>query len=70
MIKIAPFIAIAALSFDTAFAQERPATTLNGDPARGEILYQGCMDCHSIDKDDVGQFRKSGRGPVSSPAVE
>lgn len=27
---------------------------LKGDPARGETLYQGCMDCHSIDKDDVG----------------
>src|SRR5258708_26837630 len=25
-----------------------------GDSIRGETLYQGCMDCHSIDKNDVG----------------
>lgn len=25
-----------------------------GDVAHGEALYQGCQDCHSIDKNDVG----------------
>ncbi|WP_245276354.1 c-type cytochrome [Methylocapsa aurea] len=25
-----------------------------GDPARGEALYQGCTDCHSIEQNDVG----------------
>ena len=29
-----------------------------GDPARGEILYQGCQDCHSIEKNDVGPMHK------------
>src|SRR4030088_2896580 len=36
-----------------------------GDPIRGETLYQGCMDCHSIDKNDVGP---SHRGVVGRPA--
>jgi len=38
---------------------------LNGDPARGETLYQGCMDCHAIDKNDVGPKH---RGVVGRPA--
>ena len=25
-----------------------------GDAAHGEALYQGCQDCHSLDKNDVG----------------
>jgi len=25
-----------------------------GDADRGEALYQGCQDCHSLDKNDVG----------------
>ena len=25
-----------------------------GDADRGEKLYEGCQDCHSIDKNDVG----------------
>ena len=25
-----------------------------GDPQRGEQVYQGCQDCHSLDKNDVG----------------
>lgn len=25
-----------------------------GDATRGEALYEGCQDCHSIDKNDVG----------------
>ncbi|WP_036264106.1 c-type cytochrome [Methylocapsa aurea] len=25
-----------------------------GDPVRGEALYQGCTDCHSIEQNDVG----------------
>jgi cytochrome c len=29
-----------------------------GDVARGEILYQGCQDCHSIEKNDVGPMHK------------
>ena len=30
-----------------------------GDTARGEVLYQGCQDCHSIEKNDVGPMHKS-----------
>ena len=45
---------MAVFSLDTALAQSTQPTALKGDPGRGEILYQGCMDCHSIDKDDVG----------------
>ena len=25
-----------------------------GDPGHGEQVYQGCQDCHSLDKNDVG----------------
>lgn len=53
-IIILVFMAALALSFDATFAQSGPTTLLKGDPARGQVLYQGCMDCHSIDKDDVG----------------
>ena len=31
----------------------RPAFAA-GDADRGETLYQGCQDCHSLDKNDVG----------------
>jgi len=29
-----------------------------GDPARGEALYKGCKDCHSIESNDVGPMHK------------
>ncbi|MBX9647047.1 MAG: cytochrome c family protein [Xanthobacteraceae bacterium] len=46
----------ASVTCQIAFAQSSLATTTasNGDPARGQTLYQGCTDCHSIDKNDVG----------------
>ena len=25
-----------------------------GDAERGQIIYQACMDCHDLDKNDVG----------------
>jgi cytochrome c len=25
-----------------------------GDAAHGEVVYQGCQDCHSLDENDVG----------------
>jgi cytochrome c len=67
-------VAMAALSLlassltsEMAMAQTSPVKTaaLSGDPARGETLYQGCMDCHSIDKNDVGPMH---RGVVGRPA--
>ncbi len=29
-----------------------------GDAARGEVLYKGCRDCHSIETNDVGPMHK------------
>lgn len=29
-----------------------------GDAAHGAVLYQGCEDCHSIEKNDVGPMHK------------
>jgi cytochrome c len=29
-----------------------------GDAAHGEVLYQGCQDCHSIDDNGVGPRHK------------
>lgn len=29
-------------------------SALEGDPARGKILYHGCESCHSIDDNDIG----------------
>ena len=45
--------AIAAL---VAFFVAGPASAggLAGDPDRGEHIYEACMDCHSLDKNDVG----------------
>jgi cytochrome c len=36
-----------------------------GDAARGAILYQGCQDCHSIEKNDVGPMHKGVVGRAS-----
>jgi cytochrome c len=36
-----------------------------GNACRGEELYQGCRDCHSIDKNDVGPMHK---GIVGRPS--
>ncbi|MBS0249938.1 MAG: c-type cytochrome [Proteobacteria bacterium] len=38
----------AALVFATSNARAA------ADAARGEVLYQGCQDCHSLDSNDVG----------------
>ena len=29
-----------------------------GDPVRGEAIYQSCMDCHSLDENDVGPMHR------------
>ena len=31
-----------------------PAALAGGDAARGVALYEGCQDCHSLDKNDIG----------------
>jgi cytochrome c len=35
------------------------------DAARGQTLYQGCEDCHSIDKNDVGPMHRGVVGRVA-----
>jgi cytochrome c len=35
-------------------ATVRADAPLHADPARGAVLYQACMACHSLDEDDVG----------------
>ena len=43
-----------------------------GDAARGEQLYVGCQDCHSLDKNDVGPRHRGvyGRKAGSVPDYE
>jgi cytochrome c len=50
------FAALAAVLGSIAFTLG-PANAA-GDPRRGEELYQGCQDCHSIEKNDVGPMHK------------
>jgi cytochrome c len=46
----APFLFLLA-----APAPSLPAAPVQpGDAVRGEALYDGCEDCHSLDKNDVG----------------
>lgn len=42
------------------------------DVARGETLYEGCQDCHSLDKNDVGPKHRGvfGRKAGSVPDYE
>jgi len=50
-------IAVAAVP---AFSDHEAAQAadLAGNATRGELLYQGCEDCHSIEKNDVGPMHK------------
>ncbi|MEN3351654.1 MAG: cytochrome c [Bradyrhizobium sp.] len=41
-----------------------------GDPARGATLYQGCGDCHSIEKNDVGPMHKGVVGRVAGSVAD
>jgi cytochrome c len=43
-----------------------------GDAAHGEVLYEGCQDCHSLDKNDVGPRHRGvfGRRAGSLPDYE
>jgi cytochrome c len=43
-----------------------------GDAAHGEVLYEGCQDCHSLDKNDVGPRHRGvfGRKAGSLPDYE
>ena len=52
-------IALVAALFDPA------RVSAAADVAHGAVLYQGCEDCHSMDKNDVGPMH---RGLVGRPA--
>jgi cytochrome c len=45
-VRLALSAALAVLLASPAFAA--------GDAERGEKLYEGCQDCHSLDKNDIG----------------
>ena len=55
----------AAAAFLGAMAVTGAPARASGDAARGEVLYQGCGDCHSIEKNDVGPMHK---GVVGRPS--
>jgi cytochrome c len=62
VISISIVVAAEAVwSFD-AVAQSAP------DAARGEVLYQGCEDCHSIDENDVGPLHRGVVGRTAGTA--
>lgn len=50
---IRPFFATTLLVILAGACRAGPALAA-GDADRGETLYQGCQDCHSLDKNDVG----------------
>ena len=57
--KILANIAIALALLATRVAHA------DGDAARGEQLYEGCMDCHALDKNEIGPKH---RGVFGRPA--
>ena len=55
----------AAAVFLGVIAVPDAAANATGNASRGEQLYQGCEDCHSIDENDVGPMHK---GIVGRPS--
>ena len=47
-------IGIAGVAVLLAVLASPSGAAAAGDADRGETLYQGCQDCHSLDKNDVG----------------
>ena len=58
-----PIVAL-AVALTLMILSGSPASAA-GDAAHGKVLYQGCEDCHSIDKNDVGPMHKGVVGPMS-----
>lgn len=46
-----PYVAAGATALVLAL---EPASAADGDPARGEKVYDRCVGCHSIDRDRTG----------------
>ena len=44
---------------------DAPAAPAAGDPAHGQLVYQVCMGCHSVDEDDVGPRHRRVVGRVA-----
>ena len=44
---------------------ETSAAHLPGDPVHGQVVYQVCMGCHSLDEDDVGPMHRGVVGRVA-----
>jgi cytochrome c len=57
----AAVLAAAAVALAAASAYAMPP----GDPARGEMVYQACTGCHSLDEDDVGPRHRGVVGRVA-----
>ena len=53
MTRTAWMLALAAFAL-RAIAVSSAAHAAAATPTRGEALYEGCQDCHSLDKNDVG----------------
>jgi cytochrome c len=60
-LSITPMTIVVALTASACFCGPASAA----DAARGEALYQGCEDCHSIDKNDVGPMHRGVVGRVA-----
>ena len=54
----------AAILLGVVAVADSPACAA-GSVRRGEQLYQGCEDCHSIEKNDVGPMHKGVVGRVA-----
>jgi cytochrome c len=54
------------------FERARRRGAQAGVAAHGEVLYEGCQDCHSLDKNDVGPRHRGvfGRKAGSLPDYE
>jgi cytochrome c len=53
--RVSPVIPVIAVA--SVILGGNPARA-GGDAAHGQVLYQGCEDCHSIEKNDVGPMHK------------
>ena len=53
-----------------ALASPVGAAAAAGDADRGEALYQGCQDCHSLDKNDVGPRHRGVFGRKAGSLVD
>ena len=58
MTRTAWMLALAAFALPaiavSAAAHGAGGARVTGDANRGETLYEGCQDCHSLEKNDVG----------------